>query len=284
MAGSALDHLRTFATVYRVGSITEASRLLGISQPAASAHISALEQSLGYLLFTRDRRGVSPTAKADELAREVGSHIDALDDVLSAGVIGAGMLHLAGPGELLQHLILPNLARFESPVTVSFGLADDLLERLRAGDVDLVVSAIRPRIAGLTATALYDEEFVLVASPVWKGRAVDDIPVVAYSDNLAIVRRYWRSVFDRRPATLRVAAIVPDLRGILVAIESGIGMSVLPTYLAAPALESGSLVVLNDPDVAPLNTVYLATRTGDLQRNARLRQLATTIELLASDF
>ncbi|WP_326793283.1 substrate-binding domain-containing protein [Streptomyces sp. NBC_00841] len=59
-----------------------------------------------------------------------------------------------------------------------------------------------------------------------------------------------------------VALVVPDLRAVLVAVEAGAGVSVLPRYLAEPALAAGSVVQLHDPEVAPLNTLYLATRRG----------------------
>jgi len=282
VAASRLDQLRTFATVFRVGSITEASRLLGISQPTASAHIASLEQSLGYALFSRDSRGVTATPRASELYRETGSHIDALDDILTLGAVGEGMLHLGGPTEFLHHAVLPRLAEFGTPVAVSFGLADDLLERLRAGSLDVVMSAIRPRVQGVSATALFDEEFVVIAAPSWAEHPIDDVPVVAYADNLPIVRRYWRSVFDRRP-DLTVAAIVPDLRGVLAAVQSGMGMSVLPTYLVTSALESGVVVELHRPEVPPLNTVYVATRTGELERSARLRAARDTLQRMTSE-
>lgn len=173
---------------------------------------------------------------------------------------------------------------------IRFGLVDGLLEDLRTGDLDLVVSSVRPRVQGVTGMPLYDEEFVLVAAPSWQSRLPGDapdgvelaaIPVVAYAENLPIIRRYWRSVFERRPDDLRTICIVPDLRGVRSAVVAGAGMSVLPRYLADDDLASGALVALHTPEVAPLNTVYLATRTGDLDRNHRLRALASAIQRLA---
>ena len=58
-------------------------------------------------------------------------------------------------------------------------------------------------------------------------------------------------------------------------------MSVLPSYLVQEDLVAGKLVTLHTPEFAPLNTVYLATRTGDLNRNYPLRSLASTIERLS---
>jgi hypothetical protein len=37
---------------------------------------------------------------------------------------------------------------------------------------------------------------------------------------------------------------------------------VLPRYLCAPALDRGDLVTLHEPEVPPINTIFLATRTG----------------------
>ena len=285
-----LDHLRTFVTVYRAGSLTEAASLLGVSQPTVSAHIQSLEAAFGVTLFVRSRTGVEATSKGSELARELAGHIDALDDVAALSMVAGAeprAIHIGGPSDLLGAMVTPRLRELVdavgAPLWFTYGLADTLLEQLRTGSLDLVVSAIRPRVNGIAATPLYDEEFVLIAAPGWAEaapregeRSVSDwsqIPVVAYAGNLPIVRRYWRSVFERRPDELRLASVVPDLRGIRSALLAGAGMSVLPHYLVADDLASGALVLLHAPDMAPLNTVYLATRTGEIPRTPRLRTL-----------
>ncbi len=51
--------LKTFVTVATEGSITKASELLFLSQPAVSAHIKALEDELGLQLFNRTAKGMS---------------------------------------------------------------------------------------------------------------------------------------------------------------------------------------------------------------------------------
>ncbi|SEJ57890.1 DNA-binding transcriptional regulator, LysR family [Arthrobacter sp. yr096] len=296
MATHNLEHLRTFLTAYRVGSLTEAARMLGISQPTASTHVHSLEQNLGLRLFERSPTGVTPTPKADSLARDVGPHIDALEDLaVLSGQSGAnGSIHVGGPAEFITTVLLPHTPELTevtgAGLRIRFGLVDALLEELRSGDLDLVVSAVRPRVQGVTGIPLIDEEFVLVAAPAWKenlpGNAPADvelatIPVVAYAENLPIVRRYWRTVFERRPDDLRANCIVPDLRGVRAAVIAGAGMSVLPRYLVEVDLADGALITLHTPGLAPLNTVYLATRTGDLDRNRQLRALVSAIQQLA---
>jgi DNA-binding transcriptional LysR family regulator len=314
VAAANLEHLRTFLTVYRVGSLTGAAALLAVSQPTVTAHIAALERYLGHPLFLRTQRGVAPTRRADEFAREISVHIDAIDDVTSLSAVAlpdtARSLHVGGPAEFLSVMLVPRLAAVIAavgvPVRLSFGLADSLLEDLRGGALDLVVSSIPPRVHGIAATPLYDEEFVLVAAPKW---AVDDgaddaaddgagssadggamaastrlarIPVVTYADNLPIIRRYWRTVFDHRPDDLHVVAVVPDLRGVRAAVVAGVGMSVLPRYLIVDDLASGALVSLYSPEFPPLNTLWTATRSGQQNRTVGLRALVDELARISS--
>jgi DNA-binding transcriptional LysR family regulator len=41
---------------------------------------------------------------------------------------------------------------------------------------------------------------------------------------------------------------------------------VLPRYLCAEELSAGSIVALHEPDIPPINTLYLAARTGTATR------------------
>jgi DNA-binding transcriptional LysR family regulator len=59
-----IRQLQTFAAVMRSGSITEASRVLGRTQPAVSAMIMSVERELGLRLFLRDRRRLTPCPEA----------------------------------------------------------------------------------------------------------------------------------------------------------------------------------------------------------------------------
>ncbi|MFF2495458.1 LysR family transcriptional regulator [Agromyces sp. NPDC058064] len=293
MAAHELEHLRTFLTVLRAGSMSEGARLLGLSQATASSHVQALEQRLGTVLFERGAAGVVPTPRAVALAREVAGPLDALDDALApAAAGGTETIDLGGAAEFLGEVLAPRLDELAdasaSRLRLRFGLADGLLDELRAGALDLVVSSVRPSQRGLSAMPLVDEEFVLVAAPRWRlagppGRAdavaaaLAEVPLLAYGDELPIVRRYWRSVFGHRPDALHPIAVIPDLRAIRAALVAGAGMSVLPRYLVESELAAGRLVALHEPEMAPLNTLYLVARTGELDRRDRLRALAEAI-------
>lgn len=59
--------LKTFVTIAQEGSITRASELLFLSQPAVSAHIKAIEDEIGFLLFERTPRGMLLTENGKKL-------------------------------------------------------------------------------------------------------------------------------------------------------------------------------------------------------------------------
>ncbi|MFE6336148.1 LysR family transcriptional regulator [Streptomyces sp. NPDC057798] len=273
-----LNLVRTFLAVYRSGSFTAAAQLLGISQPTVTTQVKALERQSGRELFARLPRGVTPTPYAHDLAARIAGPLDALLAATGQGPAQSGPpapVHLAGPAELLCLRVLPALAPLVAEgvrLRVTPGLTDPLLDEVRAGRHDLVLATTRPRGRALLATPLADEEFVLVAAPVWADRiggrvtaedpgVLHTVPLIAYAEDLPILRRYWRHVFGRR-LNCRAAVTMPDLRGVLTAVTAGAGFSVLPRYLCEQELASAALTLLHDPEDAPINTAYVVQRPG----------------------
>jgi DNA-binding transcriptional LysR family regulator len=274
-----LNLLRTFLAVYRVGSFTAAGHLLGLSQPTVTTQIRSLERQTGRELFERLPRGVAPTPVAHDLATRVSGPLDALaaagQDPAAHAHARPDPVHLAGPAELLAERVLPGLAPLAADgvrLRVTTGLTDPLLDELRNGRHDLVVATTRPRGRTLISVPLFDEEFLLVAAPSVAERAkprlaaegsaaLHTVPLVAYADDLPIVRRYWRHVFGTR-LNCEAAVTVPDLRAVLAAVRAGAGFSVLPHYLCLADITSGSLALLHETDDPPINTGYLVQRPG----------------------
>jgi len=274
-----LDLLAAFMEIYRAGSLSAAAERLGVSQPAVSGQLARLEAEVGEPLFVRSRRGVIPTPRAAVLATRVGLHVDGLRGALHSSESPArlqGVLRIAGAAEVMSLRVLPALTPLTARglrVHATLGLAHDLLALLADGRLDLVIASVRPSQTAVVAVPFVDEEFILVGSPALAHTidparlaaepvgALAHLSLVAYSEELPIVRRYWRTEFGRRPPNA-ATLVVPDLRAVLQTVIAGAGISVLPRYLAESALAAGTLEQLHHPAYPPLNTLYLAVRRG----------------------
>ena len=260
--------------------------MVGVTQPAVSAQLQALERTVGERLFVRGARGVTPTVRANDLAARLGAPFDLLASALAeadpASAADQPPVRLGGAAELLGEVAAPALAPLVAEgvrVSVTPGMPGPLVEALRAGTLDLVIASERPRGRALVAAPLVDETFVLVASPevalsfdldgVRLGAdgapRLDSIPLLAYSEDVPILRRYWRHVFGRR-LEREAALTFPDLRALREAAIAGAGVTALPSYLCRAALASGSLVELFPTDDPPINTLWLVRRPGGAVR------------------
>lgn len=282
-----LSHLqlwRTFLAVHGSGSLSAAARVVGITQPAVSAQLQALERLAGEQLFVRGARGVTPTATANDIAARIASPFESLSRALA----GAGDIapqhpvRLGGAAELLAEVVSPLLAPLIADgvrVHVVPGMPDDLFDSLRSGTLDLVIASERPRGRALASERLVDERFVLagsreLAADLGSGHiddpgaflsALDAVPLLAYANDVPVLRRYWRHVFGTR-LERRPALTFPDLRALREAAICGAGATVLPSYLIRHALRNGTLVDLFPTTDPPTNTLHLLRRPASAGR------------------
>ena len=278
--------LKTFLAVYRAESITAASRVVGLTQPAVSGHLKSLEVVVGRPLFIRLARGVSPTPAGHALARSVAPHLDAMKAVFATAKLTArgdkGRVFLGGPVEFSTERLTPVVAELpldSVEVRLRYGLAAELNEALAVGELDLAVSTVAVQISGVEATPLCDERFVLVGNGSWAAKlhsasierggasALDGAPLIAYDEKGSILRRYWRLVFAQR-LERQIAVVAPDLRSVREFVERGCGISVLPWYLCAKAVADGALQILFEPKAQPHNTLHLAWRSDRMRATA----------------
>lgn len=276
---SHLTQLKTFVEVYRSGNITRAAANLQMSQPAVTSHIQVMETVIGKELFIRKARGVEPTSVAHDLALQVSSHIDLLEQKIASIRSRAdtvfGTLNLAGPAEYLSFVAGPQLANLlqaeQVNLVIHTGNKNNTYTLLENQTAELAITASVPDATRYEWQVLDKESLLLVMNRV-QGRELKDRPVnaellnqykaVAYDEQLPLIRHYFHAVFD---ATCQspVAAICPDIRAIASIVRSGIGYTVLPDYLCKGAIKAGELVQLGEP--GPQNNVYLVWKKGALR-------------------
>jgi DNA-binding transcriptional LysR family regulator len=148
---------RSFLATVREGSLSAASRALGLTQPTLSRHIEALEQDLGLVLFTRSLDGVLATAAALRLVPAAEAMSAAADLALRAasgevtedsGTVRITVTDIVGAEVLPEilsrfHACHPNIA-FEVALT---NRNEDILR----GDADIAIRMDRPTQGALLA-------------------------------------------------------------------------------------------------------------------------------------
>lgn len=282
-----IDRLRAFLAIHRHGSVTEAARQLHMSQPAVSQQLQALEASAGRRLFRRLPRGVEPTPAGRELAEQVGSHLDAVEEAWGQWLgrmqregdnpLRGSSVYLGGPSEFVAGRVLPALAPLVvAGVRIRVTVGDDagILASIEARELDLAILTSPLDRTGLSVEPLAREEYVLVASPdvavelgklprtgARAARQLEQLPLLAYAEELPLVRMYWQQVFGTEPEVL--AAVVADSLPALAALaERGIGITVLPRHVCEEQLATGQLVRLFEPRLPPTSDLWLAWNSG----------------------
>ena len=246
-----LVYLRTFLDTYRAGSLTRAAQRLGITQPAASAHLAALEEMLGKPLFVRQARGVTATPAADDLARSIAAELDALEATMARARARSdqltGTVHIVGPAEYLSIRVGRALAPLVVDglrIRLQTGNRERIYAALDDGHADLAITASKPDGRHRGFAELGRERLLLVAGPSvaesTKARLVTAeflcrLPCVAYDENLPLIRPFFEHVFAKSP-DMQAVATAPDLRILMGMAIAGAGWTVLPDYVCAEAI------------------------------------------------
>ena len=253
---SDITHLRVFVAVYETGSFAGAARRVSLTPSAVSRHMSDLEAELGAMLVSRTTRNLVVT----EVGKKFYSHcVNILEEL---GVATAeteqytrepkGVLRVTTPAVLAQRHISPFLPGFLAKYP---GLAVDML--LTSQQLDLVPNGID---VAIRVTAQIDPSFVairltpnkraFVASPAYlrqKGAPLSPDDVGAHNCLTARAEHSalpWPIRRGNKVEQLRVAGNLMADNGelLLEASLQGVGIAMLPMFLAGPYIRSGRLV------------------------------------------
>ncbi len=278
------DWYRSFLAVYRIGTVTGAAAERGLTQPAVTQHLAALEAAVGEALFVRMPRRMVPTERGKVLYTQTVQALETLEQVTQrlrrATPDAVPLLRLGTPREYFAELALARITRLQLRISVQFGTAHTLLDTLQRGELDLVIATERINVGEIEYRKLEEERFILVGGvqvqpPVTQPASAEQRATLeqwlltqswlSYGPDLPIIRRFWRQVFMQRPA-IEPALIIPDLLLIVRALTLGDAVSVLPSYVCDAAIQAGQLRVIWQPQPAVSNDIWLAYRTRDRQR------------------
>jgi DNA-binding transcriptional LysR family regulator len=141
-------HLEILAGIVDHGGLTEGAAALGKSQPSVSRTLSQLEARIGEPLFKPGRRPLQPTdlgAALAEYGRAVHKANQRASEIVERHRAGhSGVVRVGGTPIFMDGVIASMIARFQQAhrdvrVDQSYGFAEELADRLRAGTLDMAI-------------------------------------------------------------------------------------------------------------------------------------------------
>ncbi|WP_295534962.1 LysR family transcriptional regulator ArgP [uncultured Thioclava sp.] len=247
--------LEALAAVVETGSFEGAAARLGVTPPAISQRIKALEERMGAVLVIR-----SQPCRATEDGARLISHLRevALLEAQLAPDAVAPVLRIAVNADSLATWVIAALAQVED---VMFDLVIDDQDHahhwLRRGEVVGAITADPGPIAGCDSVALGRLRYIATASPAFIARHFPDgvncaalraAPALQFNAKDRL-QEHWAAMICGRPVSLRAHRIASS-EGFVDAALSGLGWGMNPEPLVRDALARGTLVALGP---APLD-------------------------------
>ncbi len=276
-----IDLVRTFATIARLESFTQAAQRLGRQQSTISLQILRLEAAVGTKLLERSPRNVRLTTEGKIFLDYAQRMLDLNDEAVSrfSEPLITGIVRLGTPEDFATQHLPDVLARFAQAypsvvLEVTCDLTLNLFDRFRDGDFDLVLVK--------QEQSLKDRGKRVWREPlVWVGGTRDflehDGPVpLVVSPPPCVYRKRATSALDKARQPWRISYTCAALSGTLAAVKAGLGLAVLPK-----AMVSEGLHVLDDgrlPDLKDTEIALLEARTLSLPAQRLKQHIVRSLE------
>ena len=288
-----LKQLQAFCEAARKGSISGAAKAVGLSQPAVSLQVRALEEEFGVVLFERRGPRIALTPVGERLYE---SAMPVVQGVLRLPALFAEAHHgtpaqslRIGAGQTSAAYLLPGpLKRFAERypgmrIEVRTGTGPERLEWLRTFDLDAVVGVVDAAAPGVEFRPMRTTRMVLVTPldhPLANRGAV--APAALARHRLVApksgrgARRLHDMLLHLHGVAPRVLVEVDGWGAIVNHVAGGAGIAFVPD-MCVSACEPVATVAVKAPAVR--RTYGTAVRSGGLMSQAARR----FVEMLASE-
>lgn len=285
-----LYQLKTFVAVSQEGHLTRAAERLSTSQPAVSAHIKALEEELGVVLFERTPKGMKLTSHGLVLKQKADQVLNAADAMrftanqLQDELTGEARLGLnTDPRFLRATQILAEMKRDYPKVALSYipRMTWEAPEDLHRGRLEAAFVYARPDDEAIAAHVLDQIGLVIVGPIAWQDRLE--------SSSLADLAAYpwiWTSqqcpyyavaqrLFSNMDCEPIKAVITDQESAIRHMVAGGVGLSIMCEEEAQSAAEQGQLHIFGSRiGTLDLSLLHLKKRDQDPLVKAVLSSIA----------
>jgi DNA-binding transcriptional LysR family regulator len=272
-----IAQLRTLVTVVERGSFSDAARSLGISQPAVTMQIQALEADAGVALLDRRYRRIDLTEAGRTLmpyAHRVLAEVEhAREDIAALSGAVTGHLTIAAsttPGDYMIPRLLGSFLAENPQVHITINVHDtaEVVEAIQSGRADLGVTGAVVKGSRATYAEIGSDELLVICAPGNALAALKKAPFSALADADWVMRERGsgtRQVAEQLlaergidPDDLKVVVELGAGEAVISAVEGGLGLAMLSRQVADKALSLGTVarVDLDGPPILrPFYTV-----------------------------
>ena|SRR5437763_318920 len=251
-----IRELRYFAAVYRERSLTAAARACFVSQPSISTAITNLEAELGTTLFIRHKKGVAPTASAEQfhaLARRIIDEADAARSLFRKPSTKS-TLTLG----LMRTLDVPRTIALLKPLTARADIALRLVGSEERADARIMSKSMLRTDEHFVA--LWSERYVAALPPSHPLTLKDKLRAADLADVALIDRCHCEQseFFGRTAQRRQPAAIAQSEDWAMALVAAGVGIAIVPEGVA----RSNPDVAVREIEVKVKREVGLAYRAS----------------------
>lgn len=280
------EALTAFVAIVESGSVVAAAKRLRVSKSLVSDRLAELEKSLGVVLLHRTTRKLSLTedgsAFLDRARRIVADIEDAVADMSERRGTLAGPVRLAAPVTFGRLHLGPALYPFllqHPELELALDIDDRRVDAVADG-FDAVVRHGPIADSRLIAWKLASSRRRLVASADYLERHGRPANLHDLGRHRGIFYTHrgvsdWRFEAEGGPVTVRAQPALVVSNGDMMrdAAIAGVGLAMLPTFIAGPALKQGLLQVVEMEHEPELEFIYMAHPQGR-SPSAKLRAIA----------
>ncbi len=243
--GLSLQSLRVFAAVVEEESFSGAGRRLGMSQPAVSNHLHALETRFGIELLCRGKR-ISPTPAGECLAvraRRLLEEADSLEAEMASHAAPRGSLVVgasSSPAEFLMPKVAARFSAEHPKVSLELKVYDseDAVRALLAREVEAAVVGCAIENPRLESRVVEEESLVPVVSS--DGEKLPAMPTEEFAASSFVLRERGSATRLAAEKGLAVIGVSPSVimelgsnGAVAGAVAAGVGVGIVPERFAA---------------------------------------------------
>ena len=251
--------MQVFVRVVETASFSKAAAELGTTQPTATKAVAEAERRLGVRLLHRTTRGVTPTEVGllyYERCKLVAREVDEAENVPLLVQSGAtGLLRISSSVAFGRRVLVPLVLRYmqEHPqlqIDLSF---DDRYVNLVEQGIDLAVRMGRLADSSLGARYLGSNPWMLAGAPAYLARHGHPASLDALAGHACLVYSsvqgdarwlFHGPAGDEQSVPVKGPLRSNNLSAVLAACRAGMGLAILPWYVAGASVADGAIVQL----------------------------------------